>query len=216
MNKKGFFIVIVIIILVVIGYMVLRGGDSVVTNNDTDKVTETDEDKISRDDFATTDKDSTDANLLIRLQSVSVSANESDSRIALSNGRAQFTSDNVKGTILLGDVAVEKTINGVKYVLATLAVNSGGSGTFQYVVLFEDKDGNLTDKSYSLVGDRVNITGLRADDVTGVSGGSGLLVSVSYLDHDKGEPLSAQPSVPRTKILVVENDMFNSAKEINL
>ena len=212
MNKKGFFIVIVIIILVVIGYMVLRGGDSVVTNNDTDKVTETDEDKISRDDFATTDKDSTDANLLIRLQSVSVSANESDSRIALSNGRAQFTSDNVKGTILLGDVAVEKTINGVKYVLATLAVNSGGSGTFQYVVLFEDKDGNLTDKSYSLVGDRVNITGLRADDVTGVSGGSGLLVSVSYLDHDKGEPLSAQPSVPRTKILVVENDMFNSAK----
>ncbi len=217
MNKKGVITVIIIIILVFIGYMIWGGKGSTVTNSNTDKTTETDRGGISRDDFQATDKDSTDATLLGRLRSASVSASESDSRVALSNGKAQFTSLSVKGTITLGDVAVEKTIDdGSKYVLATLSVNSGGSGTFQYVVLFEDKDGTLTDKSYSLVGDRVKVTGLRADPVTGVSGGSGLVVSVSYLDHDKGEPLAAQPSVPHTKILVIENGLFNSAKEISL
>ncbi|HEY4500384.1 MAG TPA: hypothetical protein VJH25_01175, partial [Candidatus Paceibacterota bacterium] len=137
---------------------------------------------------------------------------ESGDRTALVKGKAQFTSENVKGTIVLGDVAVEKVVGDTKYVVTSLSVNSGGSGTFHYVVLFEDKDGNLTDKSYSLVGDRVKITGLRADDVSG----GGLIVSVSYMDHDKGEPLSASPTVPRTKILVVDGGVFNSAKEINL
>lgn len=216
MNKKGVFTVIVIIVLILIGYMIWGGKGSTVTNDNTNATTTTDGGGVSRDDFKSTDKDSTNTTLLGRLKSASVSAAESGTRVALSNGKAQFSSEGVKGTITLGDIAIEKTVGNAKYVMTTLAVNSGGSGTFQYVVLFEDKDGTLTDKSYSLIGDRVKITGLRADDVSGVSGGSGLVVSVSYLDHDKGEPLASQPTVPRTKILVVENGDFNPTKEINL
>ena len=211
MNKKGVVIVVIIAVLVVIGYMAWSGKNSSVSVPTADSDVSTEENKVSRDDFAVTDKDTTDAALLARLASVSVSASESGSRTALQNGKAQFTSEGVKGTIVLGDVAVEKTVDGAKYVVTSLSVNSGGSGTFHYVVLFEDKDGSLADKSYSLVGDRVKITGLRADDVSG-----GLVVSVSYMDHDKGEPLSAAPTVPRTKILVVDGGVFNPAKEITL
>ncbi|MDO8579553.1 MAG: hypothetical protein Q7R72_01630 [bacterium] len=211
MNKKGIIVIIIIIVLVVIGYMAW-GAKNAPAPADTDgSPVSTEEDGVNRDDFAVTDKDTTDATLLARLGSVSVSAGESGDRTALVKGMAQFTSENVKGMIVLGDVAVEKVVGDTKYVVTSLSVNSGGSGTFNYVVLFEDRDGNLTDKSYSLVGDRVKITGLRADEVSG-----GLIVSVSYMDHDKGEPLAAFPTVPRTKILVVDGGVFNSAKEINL
>lgn len=211
MNKKGFISLVIIVVLIVIGFVAWNGDDSPESVDTTSTTTEKEEEGLSRKDFQTTDKDNTDQALLNRLESVSVSANESDTRVALSNGKAQFASEDVKGTITLGDVAVEKTVGDMKYVVTSVAVNSGGSGTFHYVVLFEDKDGTLTDKSYSLVGDRVRVTGLRADDVSG-----GLVVSVSYMDHDKGEPLAAQPTVPRTKILVVEEGMFNPAKEITL
>jgi hypothetical protein len=209
MNKKGVITIIVIIILVIVGFMAFSGNESTVTNNDNGTVIGTDNTDTTGG-FETTDKDSTDASLLSKLKSASVSATESGSRVALSGGKASFNSDGVKGTATLGDIAVEKTVGGTKYAVATLAVNTGGSGTFHYVVLFEEKDGNVVDKSYSLLGDRVRVSGLRADDVSG-----GLVVTVSYLDHDKGEPLSAAPTVPRTKILVVENGMFNAAKELN-
>jgi len=211
MNKKGVITIIIIVILVVVGYMVWGGSGSTVTNDGDDSTKTTDEGGLTRDDFQTTDKDSTDTTLLEKLKNTSVLASESGNRVALSNGKASFNEEGVKGTVVLGDVAVEKTVGGTKYVVATLSVSSGGSGTFHYVVLFEEKSGNLVDNSYALMGDRVKITGLRADDVSG-----GLVVSVSYLDHDKGEPLSAAPTVPRTKILIVENGIFNSAKEITL
>lgn len=211
MNKKGFISLVIIIVLIVIGFMAWNGGGQPEPVDTTGTTTEEEDGGLTRKDFQTTDKDTTDPDLLARLKSVSVSASESGSRVALSNGKAQFSSEDVKGTITLGDVAVEKTVDDVKYIVTSISVNSGGPGTFHYVVLFEDKDGSLTDKSYSLMGDRIRVTGLRADDVAG-----GLVVSVSYMDHDKGEPLAAQPTVPRTKILVVEEGMFNPAKEITL
>jgi hypothetical protein len=216
MNKKGVITIIVIIILVIVGYMVWGGSNSTVTNNPGSLTTEEPKDAVTKDSYQATDKDSTDTSLLNRLKSASVSATESGSKVALSNGKASFNAEGVKGTVVLGDIAVEKTIAGSKYAITTLAVNSGASGTFQYVVLFEDKNGNLLDNSYAFIGDRVKITGIRADEVSGVSGGTGLVVSVSYLDHDKGEPMTSTPTVPHTKILVVENGSFNAAKEITI
>jgi len=211
MNKKGVITIIIIIILVVVGFMVWGGDKTAVTNDGTGSTKVTDDGAVTRDDFKTTDKDSTDTTLLEKLKNSSVMVSESGNRVALSGGKASFSSEGVKGTVVLGNVAVEKTIGNTKYVVTTLSVNSGGSGTFHYIVLFEEKDGNLVDTSYSLVGDRVKVNGLRADEVAG-----GLVVSATYLDHDKGEPMSAAPTVPRTKILIVEGGMFNSAKEITL
>lgn len=216
MNKKGIIIFLVLIVVVVGVVMATRGGDTSTSNETVDSgvTTPTTDvpEGVSKDTYAPVTKESTDSSLLGRLKSASVSASESGARVALVNGTAKFSEGNVKGTITMGDVAVETKVGGVSYVLASLAVNSGGSGTFKYVVLFEDKDGVLTDKSYALVGDRVVVNGVRADVVSGDQ----VAVSVTYLDHDKGEPLSAAPTIPRTKIFIIESGVFNPAKEISL
>ncbi|MBI5134402.1 MAG: hypothetical protein HZA81_03415 [Candidatus Taylorbacteria bacterium] len=218
MNKKGIIALVVIIVLAIVGYMVWGGSETTVNNEPAGGSNEPIEvpEGVSKDDFAPVTKDTTDTSLIGRLKVASVAAAETGTRVALANGKASFSEGDVKGTITLGDVAVEKEVGGTKYVIADLAVNSGGSGTFKYVVLFEDSKNVLTDKSYAIIGDRVSITGIRGDVVSDASGKAQLIVSVSYLAHDQGEPLSSKPSVPRTKILVVENGMFNPAKEINI
>jgi hypothetical protein len=217
MNKKGILGLIVIIILGVAGYVIFGGSSSSsVSNTGGSTAPSTNTAPVSKDTFAPVTKDSTDVSLLGRLKSASVSAAETGTRVALSGGSAKFSDGDVKGTITLGDIAVEATASGSKYVIASLAVNSGASGTFKYVVLFEDKNGTLTDKSYAIVGDRVNVTGIRADVVSDTKGAQQVVVSVSYLDHDKGEALASAPTVPRTKIFVVEGGEFNSAKELTL
>jgi hypothetical protein len=216
MNKKGIIVAVVVIILVVIGITSFGGSNTSVTNPGESSGENAVPDGVSKDTYAPVTKDSTDTSLLGRLKSASVAAAETGSRVALVNGTAKFADGSVKGTITLGDIAVEKEVAGIKNVLTSLSVNTGGSGTYKYVVLFEDRSGSLTDKSYALIGDRVVITGIRADVVSDASGKSQLVVSVSYLDHDQGEPLSAAPTVPRTKILVAENGSFNPAKEISL
>ncbi len=215
MNKKGIIALIIIIILVVVGYMAYKdqdGAPAEVSNGTTTTGNTEVPAGTTKETFAPVTKDTTDTSLISRLKSSSVAAAETGTRVALSNGTAKFTEGSAKGTITLGDVAVETTVGGVKYALTSLAVNSGGSGTYKYIVLFEDKNGTLTDKSYTLIGDRVTITGIRADALDN----NQIAVSVSYLAHDKGEPLSSAPTVPRTKILVVENGMFNDAKQIDL
>lgn len=208
MNKKGIIVLIVIIVLVVVGFLVWGGDDTSVVNNNTNEPSTNTEVPagVDKEDFAPVTSATTDTSLLGRLKTVSVSAAETGTRVALVNGKASFTEGSVKGTITLGTVAVSKTISGVNHVLATLAVNSGTAATWNYVVLFEDKNGTLTDKSYAPIGDRVEITGVRADEVSDGKGGSQMVVSVSYKESGKA----------RTKILVVENGVFNPAKEITI
>ncbi|HEY9480859.1 MAG TPA: hypothetical protein VIR98_01330 [Candidatus Paceibacterota bacterium] len=215
MNKKGIIALIVVIVLVVVGYVVWgKNGSTSVDTTGTN--TQTDTSGANKDDYAPVTKESTDTTLLGRLKSASVSASESGARVALSKGAATFDEGNTKGTIVMGDVAIEKTIGSTNYALASISVNAGGAPTYKYVVLFKDAGSSLDDVSYAVVGDRVTVTGLRADAVTDTAGNPLLVVTVSYLDHDKGEPLSAAPTVPRTKILVVENGVFNPAKQIDL
>ncbi|HEY0907808.1 MAG TPA: hypothetical protein VGE35_00485 [Candidatus Paceibacterota bacterium] len=218
MNKKGILGLVIIVILAIVAYVIWGGTSSTSVNNNSNSTTtgSTSNTGSTKDDFAPVTKDSTNTTLLGRLKVASVAAAETGTRVALANGTAKFSDGDVSGTITLGDVAVETSVGGNKYVIATLSVNSGGSGTYKYVVLFEDKNGTLTDKSYSLIGDRVVINGVRADVVADAKGAQSVVVSVSYLGHAKGEALASKPTEAHTKILVVEDGIFNSAKEITL
>ncbi len=208
MNKKGIIAVIVIIILVILGFTMWGGNETSVNNpggSDTENPPE-----VTKEELAPITKDNTNQSLLGRLKSASVSATESGNRVALVNGTAKFTEGEVKGTITLGDIVVQKDIDGTIYDLAPLSVSTGGSGSFKYVVLFEEKGASISDKSYALIGDRVNITGIRADVVSGSKGEPQMVVTVSYLGHDQGEPLSSAPSVPMTKILIVKDGVMTT------
>jgi len=219
MNKKGIIAAVVVIILVIVGFVAFGGDKTSVSSTATSTpVTNTEVPAgVTKDDYAPVTKDSTDTTLLARLQKASVGVSEDGTRVALSGGKASFVIDGTttNGSVTLGDVAIEKTKGSRENVITTVSVNNGGSGTYTYVVLFEDNAGaSLTDKSYALVGDRVVITGIRADEVADST--IDYIVSVSYLDRKAGEPLSAKPTVAHTKILVVQNGAFNPAKEINL
>lgn len=204
MNKKGLIGLIVAVVVVIIAYMVW-GGSSVSVSNSYNETTTKVPTGVTKDAYAPVTKTTADVSLMSKLQNVSVSAAETGSRVALVNGKATFSSEGVKGTIILGDIAVKKTVGGVSYVIATLGVNAGGANPSQYAVLFTDKSGSpLSDSSYALIGSGAKITGVRADEVSG-----GFVVTVTYtLPTSSGRTL--------TKILVVENGEFNSAKEINL
>lgn len=201
MNKKGIIAVIVIVILVIIGFAAF-GGDSAAPVTNTGNETETGNTNntgATKDDFKPVTSGQTDSSLIGRLKSASVSAAETGTRVALSNGKASFSEEGVKGTITLGDVAVEKTVGGKKFVVTSLGVNTGGASTYQYVVLFEDRSGSLVDLSYALLGDRAKVTGIRIDEL---SAGS-LAATVAYTDAS---------GASKNHIFVVENGIFNPAK----
>lgn len=206
MNKKGIIALLVIVIAVAGGFFAFK-KDAKAPAVSTDTTTSIPVTEVAPADVTPVTKDSTDVTLLARLKKASVGVSEDGSRVALSDGKASFTAtgSSVKGTVTLGDVAIESTSGSRKDVIATVTVNNGASSVNTYVVLFEDKDGALTDKSYTLVGEGVKVSGIRTDKVA--DAGIDYIVSVSYSD---------KAGKARTKILVVEKGAFNSSKEISL
>ena len=211
MNKKGIIAIVVVIVVVLAGYMIWGGksSTSVTTNPSTPNQAVNQPSSNTPDNNAAptvslpagVTKDTTDASLMTRLSSVSVDAAETGSRIALVNGKAQFSTGSVQSSIALGNIATETTFGGASYVFATLGVSTGDSNS-QYAVLFSDNNGTLTDQSYDLIGSGVQVTGLRADQISG-----GLVVTVTFTDAS---------GAAHSKILVVENGAFNPAKDISL
>lgn len=205
MNKKGIFIVIVVIILAIVGYRFMSSKTSTAVDNNTAPAEVVSEVPagVTKDTYAPVTKDSTDNTLLGRLKSVSVDVTEDGSKITLADGKADFTvsGSSVKGSVLLGDVAITKTVKDRTDVLAAFSVSTGSTKT-AYVILFADVAGKLTDKSYAFMGPGATITGMRADDIA--SDGD-YVVSVSYKDA-KGA---------HTKLLVVANGEFNLAKSVD-
>jgi hypothetical protein len=206
MNKKGIFIVIILIILAVVGYYAMGSKtDTAVENTDTtaEVVKDNIPEGVTKDTYAPVTKDSTDTSLLGRLKSVSVGVTEDGTKITLAGGKADFTisGSSVKGSVSVGDIAITKTVKDRTDVLASLSVSTGSTKT-AYVVLFDDKAGTLSDKSYAVIGTGATVTGLRADDI---STDGDYVVSVSYKDS-KGA---------HTKLLTVLNGEFNLAKTID-
>ena len=205
MNKKGIIAVVVIIVLVVLGYMVFSGKSSTTVANPSATNPSTVNPSTNTAPAAAlpsgVTKDTTDSVLMSRLAGVSVNAAETGSRVALVGGKAQFSTNGAPGSIAIGNIATETTFGGSSYVFATLGVTTG-TQTYQYAVLFSDDNGTLTDQSYDVIGSGVQITSLRADQISG-----GLVVTVSFTDAS---------GASHSKILVVENGAFNPAKDISL
>ena len=131
MNKKGVIALIVVIILIIIGYSLWGGAESTVSNQTVNSAPVVVPEGVTKETYAPVTSGTTDTTLIGRLKSASVAAAETGSRVALVNGTAKFTEGNVKGTITMGNVAVEKEIGGVKYALTSIGVNSGGNSTYQ-------------------------------------------------------------------------------------
>jgi hypothetical protein len=78
-----------------------------------------------------------------------------------------------------------------------LVVNSGGTGTFYYVVAAVDKNGTTKGTNAVLLGDRI------APQTMEIRNG---VVIANYADRAPDEPFSARPSVGVSKYLMLRND----------
>lgn len=95
-------------------------------------------------------------------------------------------------------------INGEHSVLIPFYVYFGGSGTFLYIGLFSQiekphiQNETLLHESSILVGDRVALSVISKN-----SDGS---FTISYLARKEGESFTAEPTVPRTKRIMLVNN----------
>lgn len=152
------------------------------------------------------------------LASATVDVPELGVEVKLKDGEAEFEVPDtpVIGYAVLGDelkATYPVSPAAAEWVVTTLAVNSGGSGVFEYLVLFKvasSGDGELEHTSSVFIGDRVAVKSIELTEggQSGGQRGDGLQVKVEYLDRGQDEAMSDVPTIPRTLTFAIENGKF--------
>lgn len=191
--KKGVWVVLVIAILVATGAFVFTQKKAEVP---TDTVKET----VSASEL---------------LKSATLAVPDSDATVTLVDGEAFFDIDprsSQKGDILfLKDTSAMWEKDGHTDVSAVFAVNSGGSGTFIYLVLFDLKDGVLTKKSEVLLGDRINVTHIGIGELVNGTDAD-YRISVTTLIRKDGDPYVAEPTVEAVRTFYVNDQTLKEVE----
>lgn len=130
---------------------------------------------------------------------------DTNTRLSLIGGRASY------GTSLDGgDVALVKLLGGVSvdkrtsHVFADIAVQSGGTGVFHYVALFEIIDGTVQHTASYFIGDRVTVDSVAVTPVDTQL----YTVRINYLDRGIEQAMTGDPTVPQVLDLRVQNALF--------
>lgn len=202
---KKVLIVIVIIVLAVLGYKLFTKSPS--STDTTPTTTETTTTTTTTTGSTNVTETKTDANLLKRLGSSSVSVSEDGSKVALNNGSATFSvaDTNAKSTVSVGTTASTKTFGTRNDVIAILNLSSGGVVS-QYLVLFQDMGGSLSQKSIAYLGQGLDVRGITVADL-GPNSGEDYVVSVSALTQ--------KPNTTATFIMPVKDGAFDTAKAVS-
>jgi hypothetical protein len=129
------------------------------------------------------------------------------SSVAAAPGSAEMVTTKIFGQPTVGDINSDG-----KNDAAVILVRTGaGSGTFYYVVVAMNGDGNNSNSALGtnaiLLGDRI------APDTMQIANG---IVTVNYADRAAGEPMSTAPSVGVSKYLVVIDGAANASSAATL
>ena len=118
-------------------------------------------------------------------------------RVQLKNGRANLSASSEQaGTVTLGD---HYAILGNTY-FTTATYNYGGSGFFVYLVAIQEQPTGGWEMKDSLeLGDRVEVTGIRAE---------GRTVRAFFLRHGPGQAMAEEPSQKVERIIDYVNGTF--------
>lgn len=97
--------------------------------------------------------------------------------------------DNTGSVIYLPEHTIKVTVAGKDYIVAPIATNNGGTGTFVYLVLFEKNGNQFKQVDDEFLGDRIKIEKVET---------TGDKISATIYDRGTGEPYSAVPTVQKT------------------
>jgi len=140
-----------------------------------------------------------------RVKNALITVPDTDVKISLVDGRASYGT-NLDG----GDVTLIKIIGGEKFsstvthLYANIAVQSGGTGVFHYVGLFEVKGDTVTHLSSHFIGDRVSLGSARVVPKETNT----YTLTVAYLDRREDDALVAEPTVAKEVNIEVKNGLF--------
>jgi hypothetical protein len=131
----------------------------------------------------------------------------SGAKVRLMDGKASFElapGSAARGSVELVDGMVSVWKKGERTdTAAILAVNTGGSGTFYYLALFDGAGGAMTKRSEVFLGDRIRVTRIGMGEL--VHGSADYRLTVQTLVREEGAPFTDAPSVPITRTFYVEN-----------
>ena len=140
-----------------------------------------------------------------RVKNALITVPDTNVKISLVDGRASYGT-NLDG----GDVTLIKIIGGEKFsstvthLYANIAVQSGGTGVFHYVGLFEVKGDTVTHLSSHFIGDRVSLGSARVVPKETNT----YTLTVAYLDRREDDALVAEPTVAKEVNIEVKNGLF--------
>ena len=140
-----------------------------------------------------------------KIKNTSIIVPETTTRISLVDGRASY------GTLLDGgDVAFVKLIGGipidaeVSHIFADIVVQSGGTGAFHYICIFEVSGSRIEYLSSYFIGDRVNVSSA----VATVKNSRSYDLQVTYLDRSVDQAMSEDPTIEKIMYMSVKNGVF--------
>jgi hypothetical protein len=131
-------------------------------------------------------------------------------QVTLINGQAERgTTPNKQETKVFGDpIKGDLNADGIEDDVLFLTQNGGGSGTFHYVVAALNINGQTIGTNGVFLGDRVVTQSARIENE---------VILVNYIDRHPWESFAEQPSVNKTKRLIIEKETLKEkAQEVIL
>lgn len=192
--KKSYWVYILIAVVLVLAAIWLTGGQA-------PSLTTPNPDKLVGNE----------AKLLDTLNEAEVAVPELGITAKLEGGEADFTDGGlVTGSVRLVSVLGQKALEDGSYdVFANLSVDTGGTGTFNYVSLFHVSDEGVENTSATFVGDRVVVEGVTfGEDLPE----GGYRLSINYLGRDLGDAMASEPTVADSLELRVANHEITGLK----
>lgn len=186
-----FFLVFGLVLLV----LYFSGSVSQVVKNDTSPAIQSSEQIQAIDDLSVYEKN---------IKNSFITVPDTNILISLVDGRVSY------GTTLDGgDVTLIKLIGAyrkgsVVHVVADMAVQSGGTGVFHYVVLFDVVKEKVTHRSSYFIGDRVVLMGA----TTSATAVSTYPLTIRYLDRAEDDAMVEDPTIEKTMDITITDGVF--------
>jgi|SRR3989344_3558598 len=143
--------------------------------------------------------------IISSVNSSTVTIPDTSFAVGLTDGKADFSDPLVEGSVVVSDPFYTVKNGEVYDVFAVMTYNTGGSGEFVNVALFQVVKGKAIFRGSYPVGDRVIV-----DDITKSLGEyeDGYAIDVNYVDRTADESMADEPTDFRTLTLEIKNHMI--------